>query len=149
MSKLANTLLMFVIASALILAGACKSSNSPPSTTTQTTTAPTTTPTSSPAAATFGQYSDAGKTVFADHCAKCHGANGEGITGPKLIGTGNNLPAYKTAQGLFNFFSTAMPLDAPASLTQTQYLQLLSFILVQNNYVSATASFDAIGGVPA
>jgi mono/diheme cytochrome c family protein len=113
---------------------------------TSSTATPTTT---APAGASFGQYADSGKTVFASHCSKCHGDQGQGITGPALIGSNANLTKYNTAQGLLNFVATSMPLDAPGSLTHQEYLQVLCFLLVQNNFASADGSFNesALGSV--
>lgn len=92
---------------------------------------------------TAGQLADAGKVVFASRCAKCHGASGQGITGPVLVGTTNTLDKYGTAQGLLDFIDRAMPLDAPASLSSQEYLQVVSFLLVQNNFISASSTLDA------
>ncbi len=98
---------------------------------------------------TYAAYADAGKQVYAAHCAKCHGDQGQGITGPVLVGPTASLTKYTTAQGLLSFISSAMPLDAPGSLTHQEYLQLLSLILVWNNYSSGTAAFSesALGSV--
>jgi polar amino acid transport system substrate-binding protein len=91
---------------------------------------------------TFQQLAEAGKTVYAASCGKCHGANGEGVTAPTLIGTNTNLPAYNNAQGLLDFINTQMPFDAPGSLTQQQYLEVLSFILLQNKMVAPDTVLD-------
>jgi cytochrome c len=104
--------------------------------------APAASPTSS-AGPTFGQSADAGKTVYAATCTGCHGASGQGGTAPALIGSGANLGKYTNAQGLLDFMSVSMPFSAPGSLTRQQYLDLLSFLLVQNNYVSAGTAFDS------
>ncbi len=52
---------------------------------------------------------------------------------------------YTTAQGLLNFVDAAMPLDAPGSLSHQEYLQLLSFLLTQNDDVSAGETFNEQG----
>jgi cytochrome c len=106
----------------------------------QSTTVTATTTTSG--GATFGQFADAGKTVFTSRCSKCHGDQGQGITGPAVIGPSANLVKYATAQGLLNFVSTAMPLDAPGSLSHQEYLQVFCFLLVQNNDASASGAFS-------
>ncbi len=91
---------------------------------------------------TYGQFANAGKTVFTNKCAKCHGDNGQGVTGPAVIGSNAHLDKYNTAQGLLSFISTSMPFDAPGSLSSQDYLNVLGFLLVQNNYVSANTAFD-------
>ncbi len=115
---------------------------SPEGTKTSTSTSTSVTSTSTTSVVTPGgnltasQLSNAGKSIFATDCASCHGTNGQGITGPALIGQYQSLDKYQTAQGLMDFIDTAMPLNAPGSLTSQQYLEVLSFILLQNSWVS-------------
>ena len=65
------------------------------------------------------------------------------MTAPTLIGTNTNLAAYNNAQGLLNFIDTQMPIRAPGSLSQEQYLQVLSFLLLQNNLVAPGTVLDS------
>jgi cytochrome c len=101
------------------------------------------TSTTTTTATTAGQQAVAGQTAFATYCARCHGDKGQGITGPTLIGTGNTLDKYGTAQALLNFIDTTMPVNAPGSLSQQDYLDILSYLLVQNNFVSSSTALDA------
>jgi hypothetical protein len=57
-------------------------------------------------------------------------------TVPALIGA-NTLTKFATARNMFDFMRTAMPFNKPGSLSQEQYLQLLAFLLEQNNLVPA------------
>lgn len=91
---------------------------------------------------TMGQYADAGKVVFTSRCAGCHGDAGQGVRAPAIIGANANLGKYKDAQGLLNFISTVMPPNAPGSLPQQDYSQVLAFLLVQNNFTSPETPFD-------
>lgn len=75
---------------------------------------------------------DRGKAVFANHCAKCHGASGQGGDGPRVIGTPNGLAGYQTAQKLFEYTSAEMPLDTPGSLKPEEVWDVLAFILDGN-----------------
>ncbi len=100
-------------------------------------------PPTSQSGTTAGQLAQVGQTVYANRCAKCHGVQGQGITGPVLIGPTNSLDKYGTAQGLLDFIDTSMPLDAPASLSGQDYLNVVSFLLVQNNWISSTAPLNA------
>jgi len=84
----------------------------------------------------------AGQKIFAADAAACHGSNGQGVTGPAIIGPGENLSKYQNAKGLLDFISTAMPLNAPGSLSHQEYLQVLAYLLVQNNLVLSTAVFN-------
>ncbi|WP_428489189.1 c-type cytochrome [Rhodopila sp.] len=80
---------------------------------------------------------EAGHVVFVQKCAICHGRNLEGKSGPALAGDQFlSVSQYQnlTADYLFRFMSKHMPLNAPGSLSQTQYLNVLSYILNVNNY---------------
>jgi polar amino acid transport system substrate-binding protein len=80
----------------------------------------------------FSDQTDRGRTVFANACAKCHGAQGQGDEAPRLIGTTTGLPEYKTAQGLFDYVSSQMPNDTPGSLKPEEYWDVLAYILDAN-----------------
>ena len=95
-----------------------------------------------PGGATFGSMSQSGQAVFASNCARCHGANGEGKTGPALIGVNASIDKYNTGKGLLDYISTAMPLNAPGSLSHQDYLEILSFLLVQNDFAAPTTAFE-------
>ena len=79
----------------------------------------------------------AGASAFAAKCALCHGAQLEGGAGPALSG-----PNFKTlstkvkanVSDIFTYMTTNMPLNAPASLSHTQYVDILAFILSKNGY---------------
>jgi mono/diheme cytochrome c family protein len=86
---------------------------------------------------TAGQLAEQGKVVFEPHCSKCHGAEGQGITAPAIIGSANNLANYQNGKGLYDFISTLMPNDKPGSLTPQQYLDVESYLLLQNQFVQA------------
>jgi mono/diheme cytochrome c family protein len=146
-----NRLILTVILILVVVLSGCASGGQTPSTTspaqsTATASAQATSPTgtSSPATGgqTYAQAAEAGKTVYSSNCANCHGANGQGGNAPALIGQNANLGKYKTAQGLYDFTSSTMPINAPGSLSETDYQNLVGFLLVQNNYVTPTTSFD-------
>lgn len=137
--------LSFMIIALVLIASACSSAPSSPSTSSST--SRSSPPASAIAVAsggqTFGQLANAGKTLFANRCSKCHGDNGQGVTAPAIIGSSAHLDKYNTAQGLLNFINTSMPFDAPGSLSSQDYLNLLGFLLVQNSYVSSNAAFNS------
>ena len=148
-----------VLGLALIIAG-CAAGSAPTATppgsygTTPTTSTPTASATgtvtaTTTSAATFQSLAVEGKATYAKICAACHGQNGEGsATFPALWGSNATLGTYKGSslftdgQSMLKFISTAMPLTAPGSLTATQYQQLLAFILIQNNLVAPSTTFD-------
>jgi PQQ-dependent dehydrogenase (methanol/ethanol family) len=84
-----------------------------------------------------GGYTNAqaarGASVYTQYCAVCHGANLQGEAGTPLMGR-TFLQAYGagTAAQLYDFTSRQMPLNAPGSLSQKQYLDVSAFILARN-----------------
>ncbi|NIR29845.1 MAG: c-type cytochrome [Gammaproteobacteria bacterium] len=101
-----------------------------------------------------------GASIYADRCAKCHGATGrEGpfapLVGrepregfpfgkhPLLLGArtiGNYWP-YATT--LYDYLSRAMPFDAPGSLTADEVYALAAYLLYRNDIVSEDTIMDA------
>jgi len=151
MKKITSRILLtIVIGISLVFTGACGSpgpASSPAATPGQTQqTAPATTASNGP---TAGELATAGKTVFAGKCAGCHGDQGQGRTAPAVIGAGANLAKYNTGKGLYDFVSTNMPQNAPGSLSQPDYLNVTSYLLVENNYVNSRTSIstDTLGTV--
>jgi mono/diheme cytochrome c family protein len=93
-------------------------------------------PASSPAVYTAAQAS-AGAAVFAKSCAVCHGKAMQGLVGPALKGDEFRKMAAAqdlTADQLLTVVSLTMPQSDPASLTPSQYNQVVAFILQQNGY---------------
>lgn len=101
-----------------------------------------------------------GEALYADRCAKCHGASGrEGpftpLVGrepregfpfgkhPLLLGArtiGNYWPHATT---LYDYLSRAMPFEAPGSLTPDEVYALVAYLLYRNEIVSREAIMDA------
>jgi len=78
---------------------------------------------------------DAGKKLFLDKCALCHGPNLEGRAGPSLRGK-LFLPAKAghTVADIFRIVSQNMPATAPGSLAKGEYVEIMAFLLQQNGY---------------
>jgi mono/diheme cytochrome c family protein len=131
MLKLVLISSLLLVLAALAFAAGCGSKS--------TATTPSSTPTT---ALTFGQMADSGKTVFAGHCASCHGAQGQGGRAPAVIGGDAHLAKYNTAQGLLDFVDATMPANTPGSLSHQDYLDVVSYLCVQDNDVSADTAFD-------
>ena len=105
-----------------------------------------------------GTYA-AGATIFAQKCAACHGAHGEGIGAvPRLIGrdpqTGfpfaQDLKYVKTvgnywpyATTLFDYIHRAMPLSAPGSLRSDEIYSVTAYLLAENQIIGKNAVIDA------
>lgn len=108
--------------------------------TAETTLAPAVTPAPEPTPASVSTSSQGtesaqrakGRQVFLAKCAHCHGESGQGGVGPKLVRTPQPLGGYKTAAGLFEYLSRAMPYDAPRTLKAEEYWALVAFLLEAN-----------------
>lgn len=85
-----------------------------------------------------------GAPLYLAHCAKCHGPAGMGTdTAPPVVGK-NALPLdprpgaklrktrFRTAKDVLDFVRVNMPKDAPGSLSETQYADILAFDLKAN-----------------
>jgi hypothetical protein len=59
------------------------------------------------------------------------------------IGSYNGVTLFTNAQGMLNYMSASMPLTAPGSLNSQQYTELLAYILLQNNKVTASTIYDS------
>ncbi|MDB5884202.1 MAG: h16 [Polaromonas sp.] len=94
-----------------------------------------------------------GAVLYADKCAACHGANGEGkpadalvggtgtLTNPGLSKTVGSFWPYATT--LYDFINRAMPYTAPQSLRPSEVYALTAWLLHRNGIVPADAVLDA------
>jgi cytochrome c len=79
-----------------------------------------------------GEQKVAGALLFEQHCAKCHGATGQGKDdAPAVVGEAA-LARFTTAEELFAFVRKEMPKDAPGSLEEGEYWAILAFDLKAN-----------------
>lgn len=86
-----------------------------------------------------------GKEPFANRCAKCHGAEGQGkdsvalaggrgsLTAPKPLRTVGSYWPYATT--VFDYVRRAMPFDRPGTLTDGQVYSLTAYVLYLNGLV--------------
>jgi mono/diheme cytochrome c family protein len=82
---------------------------------------------------------DAGKGVYQDKCSACHGADLSGGRGPALRGD----TFFKTWGNdnlglLYGRMKTRMPRDAPASLKDEEYLNIVAYVLQANELPAGT-----------
>jgi alcohol dehydrogenase (cytochrome c) len=82
-----------------------------------------------------GLYTEAqaarGQTLYASHCAKCHGQQLEGGSAAALAGSRflAKWATGKTLDDLFYITRTQMPYGAAGRLTQQQYLDIIAYQL--------------------
>jgi cytochrome c len=93
-----------------------------------------------------------GKAVFAEQCAACHGPDGQGGLGDRLVGGQGTLATPKPvrtvgsywpyAPTLFDYIRRAMPQNAPQSLSNEDVYAVSAYILHLNGLVPADAVLD-------
>jgi cytochrome c len=94
-----------------------------------------------------------GREVYEQQCASCHGANGEGAVGDRLVGGQGTLATAKPvrtvgsywpyAPTLFDYIRRAMPQNAPQSLSNGDVYAVSAYILSLNALLPADATLDA------
>ncbi|WP_321789078.1 c-type cytochrome [Paraburkholderia sp. J94] len=98
------------------------------------------------AAPSFDQEQVAhGQHLYADSCAKCHGAQLEGINAPALSGPAFAPAAnsHLTIGGIYQYMSTNMPADRPGKMSDQDYADLMAFLLYTNGYDASSAKLTS------
>jgi cytochrome c len=105
-----------------------------------------------------GTYA-AGQKLYAEKCAACHGAKGEGMPPvyPMLIGAeprdfsfADDFKKHRTignywpyATTLYDYINRAMPLTQPGSLTPDEVYSLVAYLLAENEVIGRDVVMDA------
>lgn len=94
-----------------------------------------------------------GREIFEQQCFSCHGANGEGAVGDRLVGGQGTLATAKPvrtvgsywpyAPTLFDYIRRAMPQNAPQSLSNEDVYAVSAYILNLNGLLPSDATLDA------
>ena len=95
----------------------------------------------------------AGREVFATRCARCHGGNAEGGTGPALAGGQGTLATAKPVKTVGSFWpytttvwdyvNRAMPFDRPGLLKPGEVYAVVAYILNINGIIRNDQTMDA------
>ena len=91
---------------------------------------------------------DAGKVLFAQHCASCHadkaGASAGHDAAPAIVGAGfRERWLDASIADIFDTVRQTMPVAAPNSLSPQEYADLTAFILALNEYPAGTRVLQA------
>ncbi|MDD0813168.1 cytochrome c [Curvibacter sp. HBC28] len=94
-----------------------------------------------------------GARVYAEKCAACHGAQGEGKPADRLVGGHGSLNSprpiktvgsfWPYATTVYDFIYRAMPYNAPQSLAPNEVYAVTAWLLHANGIVPADAVLDA------
>lgn len=95
-----------------------------------------------------GVYSDAqagrGRTLYMQNCSRCHGSDLAGnFETPPLVGRFMPYWSGSTLDALFDYVSTAMPLDHPGALGAGANSDILAHILKSNALPSGSRELSA------
>jgi mono/diheme cytochrome c family protein len=87
----------------------------------------------SPGPATLDDQVAMGQKEFSEHCASCHGGDGQGgDKAPALVGP-KGLGDYKNAKQAFAYAKEHMPPDKPGSLSDDEYWSVVAFLVKKND----------------
>ncbi len=88
-----------------------------------------------------------GAPVWAQACAVCHGAAGEGGTAGPVVGRGQDRPTvgsyWPYATTLWDYINRAMPRNRPGTLTAHEVYGLVAWILAANEIIGEADVMDA------
>jgi cytochrome c len=95
-----------------------------------------------------GVYTDVqaerGHTLYMQNCSRCHGADLSGnYETPPLVGRFMPYWSGSTLDALFDYVSTAMPLDHPGALSASANVDIVAFILQSNEIPSGAKELSA------
>jgi cytochrome c len=97
---------------------------------------------------------DDGKTVYKEHCASCHGTKGEGDSAPAIVGAKalsiappagakTRKSEFKNAADVEAFVKSAMPIDAPGTLSDAQAFAVVAWELHNSGTELGGVALDA------
>jgi mono/diheme cytochrome c family protein len=77
------------------------------------------------------EQANRGKTAYMVNCSACHGADLGGQYGPALAGPNTNI-SWQTGADLWGYTIEMMPVGNAGGLPQTDYLNIVAYVLQQN-----------------
>ena len=94
-----------------------------------------------------------GKPLFEQHCASCHGVDGEGTLANRLVGgvgtLGGTTPVktvgsyWPYATTLFDYMRRAMPYQTPGVLSDDQVYAVTAYLLFINGIIGERVEMNA------
>jgi polar amino acid transport system substrate-binding protein len=90
------------------------------------------------------QQAEAGRQVYSQNCAECHGDHEQGASAPPIAG-GAFLKKAKllgwTVENLRQIVLTTMPRSNPGSLSSQQYADVLAYLLASDCLPAGNSAF--------
>ena len=93
-----------------------------------------------------------GQSVYQDNCSACHGDQGQGGIGDRLVGGRGSLATdhpvktigsfWPYATTLFDYVRRAMPYTAPETLSDDDYYSVVAYLLKLNEILPANATVN-------
>jgi polar amino acid transport system substrate-binding protein len=142
-----NNMIILPTAAAAVVAKECNShaAAQPSPASRPIATAAVSSPAKSPVPALYTKaQAAAGAQVFASKCVLCHGANLQGTAAPSVAGTDFLKTAKNngwTLEVIRYLVFNDMPFNAPASLSPTEYADVLAFLLASDCYPAGGTPF--------
>lgn len=85
-----------------------------------------------------------GRTLYMQNCSRCHGTDLSGnFETPPLVGRFMPYWSGSTLDALFDYVSTAMPLDRPGSLGPTANTDIVAYMLKSNEIPAGAQELTA------
>jgi S-disulfanyl-L-cysteine oxidoreductase SoxD len=86
------------------------------------------------------EQAERGKAAYAKHCSECHGADGTGGKAAALAGDLFMMHwESKSVEELFHKTRNTMPRGTPAAVSDKDKLDIVAYVLQQNNFPAGTA----------
>lgn len=85
-----------------------------------------------------------GRTIYTEHCQKCHGADGqkgEGFQTP-IWGPGAQIKKFENAQALFEYMQLLMPFDDPKKIDDQARWDVMAYMLQHHKSMSPADTLD-------
>jgi cytochrome c len=96
---------------------------------------------------------EGGRRLFAAECARCHGPDGAGDVGARLVGGQGTLATprplktvgsfWPYATTLWDYVNRAMPFDRPGLLEPSEVYAAVAYVLHLNGIISEAQVMDA------
>lgn len=86
-----------------------------------------------------------GQSLYAEHCALCHGEDGRRGAGfqTPIWGERTQIGKFNTALGLFEYNQMMMPFDDPTRLSDAQKLAITAYMLANHGTIARNATLEA------